>query len=84
VPVQSRSKEKEVQFYLDRSQEALITTLKSIIGNPRMSDDEQFSCLRTLEQHHRQIAELIGQRLYDGERQGYELAGVPLPPHLAR
>jgi hypothetical protein len=82
--VQSRSKEQEVQFYLDRSQEALITVLRSIIGNPRMSSEEQFRILRTLEQHHRQIADLIGQRLTDGERQGYELAGVPIPAHLAR
>jgi hypothetical protein len=82
--VQSRSKEQEVQFYLDRSQEALVTVLRSIIGNPRLSGDEQFHILRMLEQHHKQIAELIGQRLTDGERRGYELAGVPVPPHLAR
>ncbi len=81
--MQSRSKQEEVQFYLDRSQEALVTVLRSIIGNPRMSGEEQFSVLRALEQHHRQIAELIGQRLTDGERKGYELAGVPVPSHLA-
>ncbi len=81
--MQRRSKQEEVQFYLDRSQESLLTLLRSIIGNPRLPEAEQFHVLKMMEEHHRQIAELIGQRLTAGEKRGYELAGVPVPDHLS-
>lgn len=72
----SRSKEEEVRFYTDRSQEALITVLKSVMYNPRLSDRERFDAFSLIEQHHRAIADFVHQRLCDGERKGYELAGV--------
>ena len=80
--MQSRSKQEEVQFYLDRSQEALLTVLRSVIGNPRLGGEEQLEVLRSLGSHHRQISDLIDQRIAQGEKKGYELAGVPVPQHL--
>ena len=70
----SRSKEDEVQFYLDRSKESVITILKSVISNPRLEEAERFAALRMLTEHHQAIADLLKQRLEQGEQRGYELA----------
>ena len=74
----SRTKEEEVQFYLDRSKESVVTILRSIISNPRLSEQERFGTLRQIAEHHRFIAELVQQRLDEGERRGYELASQAL------
>ena len=75
----SRSKAEEVRFYSDRSQEALITVIKSIMYNPRLNDAERIDTLRAIEEHHRMIADFIQQRICDGERKGYEMAGAGSP-----
>lgn len=72
----SRSKEEEVRFYTDRSQEALLTVLKSVMYNPRLADSERFEALKLIEQHHRMIADFMLQRVSDGEQKGYQMAGV--------
>ena len=72
--VHSRSKESEVQFYLDRSKESMIAVLRSIIGNPRLTEAEQFKYLYDIAQHHGAIAELIAQKLAEGEEKGIQLA----------
>ena len=70
----SRTLSQEVQFYLDRSQEALITLLRSILTNPRLTPEEQFTALKSLGEHHRQIWGLVEGKLAEGERKGLELA----------
>ncbi len=72
----SRSKEEEVRFYTDRSQEALLTVLKSVMYNPRLAEAERFEALKLIEQHHRMIADFMQQRICDGEKKGYAMAGV--------
>jgi hypothetical protein len=72
--VLNRSKESEVQFYLDRSKEAMLSLLRSIIGNPRLTEAEQFKYLYDIAQHHGAIAELIANRLCEGEQKGLQLA----------
>ena len=72
------SKQNEVQFYLDRSREAVVTILRSIISNPRLSDEERFSALKQIAGHHNDITELVGSRLTAGEQKGYSLAGVKI------
>lgn len=67
-------KVQEVQFYLDRSKESLITTLKSILGNPRLSLEEQVSYMRMMSDHHRDIFEFIEQKLDSGKQQGRAMA----------
>ena len=68
------SKDVEVQFYLDRSKESMLTLLRSIINNPRVPEAEQFRLLRLIAEHHAMIAELIAQRLIAGEEHGIQLA----------
>ena len=72
----SRSKSEEVQFYLDRSKEALIMVLRSIIENPRFTNQERIEWLRTLAQHHAAIADFIATRIADGEDKGRELQSL--------
>lgn len=72
--VLSRSKDSEVQFYLDRSKESMLALLRSIIGNPRLTEGEQFKFLYDVAQHHGAIAELIASRLCEGEQKGLQLA----------
>ena len=72
--VLSRSKESEVQFYLDRSKESMLALLRSIIGNPRLTEVEQFKYLYDIAQHHGAIAELIANKLCEGEQKGLQLA----------
>ncbi len=68
-----RSKSEEVQFYLDRSKEALIMVLRSIIDNPRLPNQERLESLRMLVEHHASIASFIAGRITDGENKGREL-----------
>jgi|LakMenEpi03Aug12_release.lakeMendotaPanAssembly.Ray.scaffolds.fasta_scaffold209890_2 hypothetical protein len=72
--VHSRSKEGEVQFYLDRSKESVVTLLRSILGNPRLTESEQFKFLHDIAQHHGAIADFIAQKLSEGEEKGHRLA----------
>lgn len=69
-----RSKLSEVQFYLDRSKDALLAVLRSVLANPRLSDDDRVQLLRMLSEHHHQIHELIDGKIQQGERNGIELA----------
>ncbi len=69
-----RSKLSEVQFYLDRSKDSLLATLRSVITNPRLSDDDRMLLLRMMSDHHHQIFELIDSRIEQGERKGMEMA----------
>lgn len=68
------SKDVEVQFYLDRSKESMLTLLKSIISNPRIPEADRFKLLQQIAEHHAMIAQLIGQRLIAGEERGMQLA----------
>ncbi len=67
-----KSKIEEVQFYLDRSLDALVTLLRSIIDNPRVPDTERVEALRKLADHHGSIANFIFARISAGEQQGLE------------
>lgn len=67
----SRSKQEEVQFYLDRSKHALVTVLRSIIENPRIEDGERLDLLEMLAGHHGSIAEFILERIQDGEKKAH-------------
>lgn len=71
-----RSKIEEVQFYLDRSQDSLLATLRSILTNPRISDDERLQALRMMSAHHQEVFEFIAARIFDGERRGLEMAAA--------
>lgn len=68
------SKLSEVQFYLDRSKDALLAVLRSVLTNPRLSDDDRVQLLRMLSEHHHQIHELLDGKIQQGERNGIELA----------
>ncbi len=74
IAMHSRSKDDEIQFYLDRSKESIVTVLRSVLGNPRLSDVEQFKILATIADHHRSIAATIDDRLRAGEETGLRLA----------
>lgn len=74
-----RSKEEEVQFYLDRSKEALIMVLRSIIDNPRLASQERIDSLRMLVEHHASIANFIATRITDGQEKGRELQRLHNP-----
>ncbi len=71
----SRSKLEEVQFYLDRSKEALIMVLRSVIENPRLDNHQRIEYLKMLADHHGAIAAFIHGRIEDGEKKGRELQG---------
>ncbi len=68
------SKLQEVQFYLDRSQDSLLTVLRSIIGNPRLQADERLTALKMMGDFHHQVADFIWQKICEGESKGYALA----------
>jgi hypothetical protein len=70
----SHPKFDEVQFYLDRSKESVITLIKSIIGNPRLPDEVQYASLHLIADHHAAVAELIEAKLRAGEEAGLALA----------
>jgi hypothetical protein len=74
--VSGRSKAEEVQFYLDRSKEALIVVLRSIIENPRLANQERIDSLRMLAEHHASIADFIVTRIADGEKKGRDLQNM--------
>ena len=69
-----RDKLSEVQFYLDRSKDSLLATLRSVISNPRLSDDDRMILLRMMSDHHKQIFELIDARIEQGEKKGVAMA----------
>lgn len=69
-----------VQFYLDRSRESVVTILRSIILNPRLTDEERLSALKQIVGHHNDITELVSARLAAGEAKGLSLAGVKINP----
>ena len=70
----NRNKIDEVQFYLDRSQDALLTVLRSIVGNPRLQGDERLNALKMMGDFHHQVAEFIWQKICEGENKGYAMA----------
>lgn len=70
VAVSSRSKIEEVQFYLDRSQDALNLVVRSILDNPRIPDLERLMAFRMLAEHHATIATFIASRITGGAMQG--------------
>ena len=69
-------KQSEVQFYLDRSKEAFITILRSIVENPRLSPEESFRYLKEIHEQHSLIASFVQQKVIDGQSKGYEMLGV--------
>jgi hypothetical protein len=71
--VSSRSKIEEVQFYLDRNKEAVITLIQSILQNPRLDDHERFAAMRALGEHHRVIADFVCGCLEAGQQKGYAI-----------
>ncbi len=70
----NRNKIDEVQFYLDRSQDALLTVLRSVVGNPRLQGDERLNALKMMGDFHHQVAEFIWQKICEGENKGYAMA----------
>jgi hypothetical protein len=72
--VSGRSKIEEVQFYLDRSQDALNMVVRSILDNPRIPDLERMMAFRMLAEHHGAIAVFIASRVTEGASQGYAKA----------
>lgn len=76
----AKSKIEEVQFYADRSKDALVTVIRSVIQNPRISDEERLEALRVMAEHHSQIAEFIATRIAEGEKKGMEMAHAKLAP----
>ena len=73
----SKSKIEEVQFYLDRSLDALITLVRSIVDNPRIPENERFQALCMLAEHHGSITQSIAARISAGIEQC--LAGQDKP-----
>lgn len=76
------SKVAEVQFYLDRSKDAVLSVLRSVLTNPRLADTDRVQLLRLLNDHHRQIHELIDGKIQQGEQNGLEMArraGMRMP-----
>ena len=76
----SHSKSEEVQFYLDRSKEALLMVLRSVIENPRLANQDRLEYLRLLAEHHAAIALFIETRISDGEKKGRELQANAAKP----
>ncbi len=70
----------DVQFHLDRSKESVVSLLRSILSNPRLSPEDQFAALKAIGAHHRAISELVESKLSEGERRGLQLAAV----HISR
>lgn len=67
-------KTQEVQFYLDRSQDSLLTVLRSIVGNPRLHNEERLHALKMMGDFHHEVANFIWQKICEGEGKGYALA----------
>jgi hypothetical protein len=78
--VTTKSKIEEVQFYTDRSKDALLTLIRSVLQNPRISDVERLEALKMMAEHHGQIAEFIAGRILEGERKGMEMAHAKMAP----
>ena len=76
----TKSKIEEVQFYTDRSKDALVTIIRSVVQNPRISDEERLHALKMMAEHHSQIAEFIAGRILEGERKGMEMAHATIAP----
>ncbi len=76
----TKSKIEEVQFYTDRSKDALVTIIRSVVQNPRISDEERLKALKMMAEHHSQIAEFIAGRILEGERKGMEMAHAKIAP----
>lgn len=76
----TKSKIEEVQFYTDRSKDALLTFIRSVLQNPRISDVERLEALKMMAEHHGQIAEFIAGRILEGERKGVEMAHANIAP----
>jgi hypothetical protein len=72
--VTNRTKIDEVQFYLDRSQDSLLSVLRSIVGNPRLQGDERLNALKLMGDFHHEVANFIWQKICEGEGKGYALA----------
>lgn len=70
----NRTKIDEVQFYLDRSQDSLLSVLRSIVGNPRLQGDERLNALKLMGDFHHEVANFIWQKICEGEGKGYALA----------
>lgn len=70
----NRTKIEEVQFYLDRSQDSLLSVLRSIVGNPRLQGDERLNALKLMGDFHHEVANFIWQKICEGEGKGYALA----------
>lgn len=68
------NKLQEVQFYLDRSQDSLLTVLRSIVGNPRLQGEERLTALKMMGDFHHEVANFIWQKICEGESKGYALA----------
>jgi hypothetical protein len=68
------NKIQEVQFYLDRSQDSLLSVLRSIVGNPRLQPDERLTALKMMGDFHHEVANFIWQKICEGESKGYALA----------
>jgi hypothetical protein len=68
------NKLQEVQFYLDRSQDSLLTVLRSIVGNPRLQGDERLTALKMMGDFHHEVANFIWQKICEGESKGYAQA----------
>lgn len=64
----------EVEFYLNRSQDSLLTVIRSIVGNPRLDGDERLAALKLMGDFHREVANFIWQKICEGESKGYSLA----------
>lgn len=76
----AKSKIDEVQFYTDRSKDALLTFIRSVLQNPRISDEERLQALKMMAEHHGQIAQFIAGRILEGERKGMEMAHAKIAP----
>ena len=72
------SKLNEVQFYLDRSKDSLLSTLRSVITNPRLSDADCMVLLRMMSDHHLAVHQLISGRIEQGEQNGLAMAQAQL------
>jgi len=54
--VEETEKNAEVQFYLDRTIDAAVKIMKSIVHNPRLTTEEQIGALRRIADFHGSIA----------------------------
>lgn len=52
-------KESEVSFYKDRTNESALRLVRSIIGNPRLTGEEQLNLLLDIADTHRVISTFL-------------------------